>query len=357
MKNKKFVYITLLIIILFVSFHYIVWNIFTYKILNPKPYTIGDLSRISYQLDSIHNRIDEVDLSKTHITYKDFDNKKIDIITIGDSFSNGAAGGKNPFYQDYLSTIYNINVLNISNLDSNYTFIETINSLIDNGWIEKIKPKIIIIETVGRKFYDHYARNQNWEIKLDDNFEEKLYNQKWRDNIEIPSFINTANYKVLFYSLLYNFKINAKDSVYKFELTKDLFSVKNKNSLLIYEEDIKNLKYFTDSNIEQINQNFNHLSDKLKNIGIELFLMPAVDKYDLYYPFIKNNYFNENNLFKYLRNVNKNYYLIDTKKILEEELLKNEVDIFYADDTHWSYKASEAIANNLKKEIDDVIYK
>jgi len=252
--NKKFVYITLLIIILFVSFHYIVWNIFTYKILNPKPYTIGDLSRISYQLDSIHNRIDEVDLSKTHITYKDFDNKKIDIITIGDSFSNGAAGGKNPFYQDYLSTIYNINVLNISNLDSNYTFIETINSLIDNGWIEKIKPKIIIIETVGRKFYDHYARNQNWEIKLDDNFEEKLYNQKWRDNIEIPSFINTANYKVLFYSLLYNFKINAKDSVYKFELTKDLFSVKNKNSLLIYEEDIKNLKYFTDSNIEQINQ-------------------------------------------------------------------------------------------------------
>ena len=55
-------------------------------------------------------------------------------------------------------------------MDSNYTFIETINSLIDNGWIEKIKPKIIIIEPVGRKFYDHYARNQNWEIKLDDNY-------------------------------------------------------------------------------------------------------------------------------------------------------------------------------------------
>ena len=80
--NKKFVYITLLAIILFLTFHYLVWNIFTYKILNPKPYTIGDLSRISYQLDSIHNRIDEVDLSKTHITYKDFDNKKIDIITL-----------------------------------------------------------------------------------------------------------------------------------------------------------------------------------------------------------------------------------------------------------------------------------
>mgnify|MGYP000467482794 CR=1 FL=1 len=47
-----------------------------------------------------------------------------------------------------------------------------------------------------------------------------------------------------------------------------------------------------------------------------------------------------------LRNVNKNYYLIDTKKILEEELLKNEVDIFYADDTHWSYKASNILINN-----------
>ena len=356
-KYKKLSFIWLLSILAVVFFHAVIYFTYMQKVFPKSPYTIGDLARMSYSADLVDLRENRIDLNKKHIEEKDYLNEKIDFLTIGDSFSNGAAGGKNPFYQDYLSTIYNINVLNISNLDSNYTFIETINSLIDNGWIEKIKPKIIIIETVGRKFYDHYARNQNWEIKLDDNFEEKLYNQKWRDNIEIPSFINTANYKVLFYGFLYNFKINAKDSVYKFELTKDLFSVKNKNSLLIYEEDIKNLKYFTDSNIEKINQNFNHLSNKLKNIGIELLLMPAVDKYDLYYPFIKNNYFNENHLFKYLRNVNKNYYLIDTKKILEEELLKNEVDIFYVDDTHWSYKASEAIANNLKKEIDDVIYK
>ncbi|MGJ0360110.1 hypothetical protein [Aliarcobacter cryaerophilus] len=355
--NKKFVYITLLIIILFLSFHYIVWNIFTYKILDPKPYTIGDLSRISYQLNSIHNRIDEVDLPKTHITYKDFNNNKIDIITIGDSFSNGASGGKNPYYQDYISTMYNVNVMNINTLDSKYTFIETINALIDNGWLQKIHPKIIIIETVGRKFYEHYSRNQDWDIKLINNFEEKLYNQKWRDNIEIPSIINTANYKVLFYSLLYNFKINAKDSVYKLELKKDLFSVKNKNSLLIYEEDLKNLKYFNDTNIDKINQNFNLLSDKLKQIGIELFVMPAVDKYDLYYPFIKDNFFHENNLFEYLRRVNKKYYLIDTKKILQEELLKNEIDIYYADDTHWSYKASKIISNSLKKEIENVISK
>lgn len=354
--NKKFTYITLLVMILFLSFHYLVWNIFTYKILDPKPYTIGDLARISYQLDSIHNRIDKADLSKTHITYKDLNNK-IDVITIGDSFSNGAAGGKNSYYQDYISNTYNLNVMNISNLDAKYSFIETINALINNGWIQKINPKIIIIETVGRKFYEHYARDQDLEIKLGNNFEEKLYNQKWRDDIPIPSIINTANYKVLLYSLLYKFKINAKDSVYKFDLTKDLFSVKNKNSLLIYEEDIKNLEYFTDSNIDKINNNFNYLDNRLKNIGIKLFVMPAVDKYDLYYPLIKDNYFNENKLFEYLRSVDKNYYLIDTKEILQEALLKNEIDIFYADDTHWSYKASEIIANSLKEEIRNVFHK
>ena len=74
--------------------------------------------------------------------------------------------------------------------------------------------------------------------------------------------------------------------------------------------------------------------------------MPAVDKYDLYFSFIQDNPFSENNLFKYLRKADKKYYLVDTKQILFNEIKNNEKDIFYADDTHWSYKASEAIVKS-----------
>jgi hypothetical protein len=44
-----------------------------------------------------------------------------------------------------------------------------------------------------------------------------------------------------------------------------------------------------------------------------------------------------------LRPLPRRYTLIDTKAILAEELRKGVKDVYYADDTHWSWKASEAI--------------
>ena len=42
----------------------------------------------------------------------------------------------------------------------------------------------------------------------------------------------------------------------------------------------------------------------------------------------------------------KDYIFINSKKILSEYLEKDEKDIFYVDDTHWSYKASNILINN-----------
>ena len=45
--------------------------------------------------------------------------------------------------------------------------------------------------------------------------------------------------------------------------------------------------------------------------------------------------------------------IIKIKKILSEQLEKGEKDIFYADDTHWSQKASEVI---IKDESFKIIF-
>ena len=39
----------------------------------------------------------------------------------------------------------------------------------------------------------------------------------------------------------------------------------------------------------------------------------------------------------------KDYVFINTKKILLDELERGEKDVFFKDDTHWSWKASKAI--------------
>ena len=57
---------------------------------------------------------------------------------------------------------------------------------------------------------------------------------------------------------------------------------------------------------------------------------------------ISNNY-SESIFFEYLSTLDKKYIFINTKEILSKNLENSERDIFYADDTHWSYKASNNI--------------
>lgn len=74
--------------------------------------------------------------------------------------------------------------------------------------------------------------------------------------------------------------------------------------------------------------------------------MATTDKYDLYYDFIVDNPYPKNYLFDLLRETPKEYYFVDTKTILLEALKRGEKDIYYADDTHWSYRASEIISQD-----------
>jgi len=76
--------------------------------------------------------------------------------------------------------------------------------------------------------------------------------------------------------------------------------------------------------------------------------MPAVSKYDLYSKYIINNTYSQDKFFDNFRTMKKDYIFIDTKEILGKELENGVKDIFYCDDTHWSYKASQAIAKYLK---------
>jgi len=122
-----------------------------------------------------------------------------------------------------------------------------------------------------------------------------------------------------------------------------MFSAKISNELLFYHKDLKNLKLETKNSIELLNKNFNLLADELSKKGIKLIFMPAVDKYNLYRPYIVSNTYKESIFFEYLETLPKEYIFINTKEILSKELEKGVKDIYHVDDTHWSYKASEAI--------------
>lgn len=92
---------------------------------------------MTYSVDLIDKKFEKISLEKLHIKQNEYEGQNIDFITIGDSFSQGASGGLNPYYQDYIATLYNKNVLNIEAFKESKNYIETIYSLLNSGELEK----------------------------------------------------------------------------------------------------------------------------------------------------------------------------------------------------------------------------
>lgn len=340
---KKLVFLMVLFLIFLFSFHVTVWNMYT-KYVFPDKYDIGDLGRMSYKLDSLTHRTAKVYLPKQHINFDKWDETPIDILTIGDSFSNGGGSGKNSYYQDYLCTFYNLKILNIQDIPMKNS-IETLQLLLTSSMIDKLKPKAIIIESTEPQILNRFSINiSRPESNITNETAIKYLIQKYKYNKPKINFINNINVNAAQYNILYNFDDNAYTAnCYITKLNKGLFTSKDPYSLLFYKETIKYNDSITSQKVEKLNANLNSLAVKLKTKGIKLYF----DKFNLYSKYVIENKYGQSSFFEQLRPMKKEYELIDTKAILGKEIDRGVTDVFYSDDTHWSYKASEAIAKNL----------
>jgi len=340
-QYKKFIYIFLSIFLGFIAYNFLVWNFYTKDlILGRKNYTTGDEARLSYYKKANELRVNKIDLPEKHIEMEDYKGQKIDIITIGDSFSQGLSGGLNPFYQDYLATYKNLTVLNIK---QNQPALEYLILLLNNGFIDKVKPKAVLLETVERQVGEKYSL---------ENFDNVVLETKKSANVltntsSFFNFINEANFRAVLFDILYHFTDTPPiGEVYIKKTSQPLFS-NFVNKILFLKSEIELIKSNSPEKLKKTNDNLNKISDILAKRDIKLYFMPVVDKYDLYYNYILNNPFPRSNFFEELRKYDKKYVLIDTKVILEKEVNKGVKDIFYKDDTHWSYKASSTVVKNI----------
>ena len=175
LKPTGYSKIIFVLIVLFLSYHIVIWNFYTSKMLNlPEKNSVGDLGRMSYQINSLHYRKNFVDLNKTHLYRANFLGEKIDIVTLGDSFFNGGGGGKNAYIQDYLVQDTNMSVLNILNFNPQQSPLSLIENMIDVGWFAKYKPKYFILETVERNVPNIFNLTKKFPIDTLKELEEKI---------------------------------------------------------------------------------------------------------------------------------------------------------------------------------------
>ncbi len=364
MSFKKFSYIFVSVIFLFILFNLVVWTFYTKKLLvSENGIVTGDLARMGYHEDISFKRQIEDTLPSLHFMSNEYNYQKIDILTFGDSFSNGGGKGLNSYYQDFIATNLNLKTLNLTNYEKKTrSDIETVYILGNSGFLEKSGVKYIIVESVVKKIVQRFSKNIN---KLrNDSLENiaKFYrfnkaNQKNRVRVRngyLPpvSFINNGNVKFLAYNFLYNFSEKAFVSkVHRVKTDKNYFTT-GKNDLLFNKNSIRSIRNNTLVNLELMNKNFNELSDYLNKKGIKLIFMPVVNKYDLYSDYIVDNKNPKDKFFDIFESLDKKYMYINTKEVFTKKVLEGQKDIFYIDDTHWTDIASQIVVDDLGKQLN-----
>ncbi len=348
-KFKIYTYSIVAFCVAFVALNGVVWKCWTENLLAGES-SGGDLARMGYIPDSKLFRKAYVDLPVRHLEEQEYRGQPVRVLTLGDSFSNGGGGGKNRYYQDYIASYNRCIVLNIEPYQDLDAFSMAV-AYLNNGYLERIRPKYLILSASEKFCVGVYARPTDFSRNLSMKHIRGLKRMGYNAPGGGPgvTFINEGNFKFLLYDLLYHFSDHAYFSkVYELPLSMSLFSAKASRELIFYRDDIRNLPYTTEESVSMLNQNLNTLADLLERKGIKLYFMPCVNKYTLYYKFIVSNPYPSSTFFERLRKLPKRYVLIDTKKLLLEEVDRGIKDVFYPDDSHWSWKAPEKIFSSIK---------
>lgn len=356
MKKARFFCLFFLVAgMAFLLFNFVVWNVWVEDIRTVK-YAGGDLARTGYLPDSKMPRSYRNTLPKKHLEYYQLQDEKIDVLTIGDSFSNTAGLGEDVYYQDHIASIYDLTVLNITPKGDDKKNVklhphEALIKLINSGEIDRISPKYIILQSVGRYVISRFGEGMKFDLNATEKDIERYRNDKVNIGKYEPKFfefISVANFKFVLNKIFYFFgNRNSDKNVYIADLKRDFFSVKDSDLLVYWFEDTKNIKKVSEESVGKVNDNLNRLADLLSEKGITLIFMPIVDKFDLYRDYLSDKNLPHNPLFDMLRPLEKRYIFVDTKEILTTLVSSGEKDVFFADDTHWSAKACRQVVVSL----------
>jgi hypothetical protein len=319
----------------------------------------GDLTRVGFIYNNPSPKSTIINQFDFEINYKklselDLDTTSVfqfDVLTIGDSFSNqGFCGYVNLLANDDKA------VLNFDKFLTQDNPIQKLIELANGNFFERIKTKYIILETVERMFYKRCEKlNFSKSISINMlNARIDSYEPRKPAKRDMKFFSNTT-LKMPLTNIQYLYTRNPPNSLtYKVKTkTIDLFSGST-NNLLFTKHDITfKEKYNHDLNVMiQCNSQLNELSRLLKEIGIELILLICPDKYDLYYPHIKNKAgLMKPFFFKNYRKLNREYLYVNSMQILSDELKKSK-DVYFYDDTHWSPVGAKAVTYGIQQLIE-----
>ena len=313
----------------------------------------GDLTRLGsfyIQPPLTHN----IAYQKHHKELRDYLTEgsadQFSVLTIGDSHSDGVGGA---YYQDYLADKYGISVINSAGTHK-YNSWAQLNMLIDLGYLGQLGIKTVVFEIGERGVSTLTAPPSLPAVARKEYEKDRIAYKEASSRDMVPPYalltttMGSANVRFI-KNRLYasNHEYSVSKDVYKEYLTIPAFTNTGQENVLYYYHD--DLDYLTAKpDAVAINNTLNAISDKLATRGVKFIFFVVPDKSDVYFPYVaRERNIPENNFIAELMPLPKTYEFIDSKKILRDAVAAGEQDLFWADDTHWSWKAQQHVGDAI----------
>lgn len=272
----------------------------------------------------------------------------IDVLVIGDSFTHGGGVGKQGTYVNYLAHDSGRQVAVFSPRDPRLSSpMQVAYDVLKSGLVDSSHVRNLVVQEVERYIVSrHYGFSTDHEVDFSEPDAVVVAAEEPAAKQETSPLLRVKDY--LFYRFF------GANPIYKVKLSQPVFGGTEPDVLYFYNDDVKMGIGLNDEERNRLVSCYRQLIEMAREKGVNLVLLVACDKYDLYQDWIVDNPYppktlNED-IAQWMAPDTANF--IFAKQVLHPLIEQGVKDVYLFNDTHWSPASSRVIAaeviNKLK---------